>query len=142
MRALMAMRSPRTKVQAFGPWLFTLTRNVCLNHHRARSRRPPEDSSVESATFASQVPNPEQQLLDRERRDLVRRWMEEDLPSLESTVLWMRVVDEVPLDRIASLMHLEDRDAVRVILQRARRHLLRSAENHLASDPGSREMEA
>ncbi len=137
------MRDPNLRIESFGPWIFTLTRNHCANVRRARKRRPETESPVDVNTIAETALGPHRQLELNEERALVRRWMNAHLSIVERTALWMRVVDELPLDQIAELLGLADRDRVRVVLQRARRRLLRAASrDREAETSGSKEVQS
>ncbi len=143
LRALTAMRKVETRIHCFGAWIFTLTRNHCANHRRTQSRRPSIDGQVEIHRLFSTAPGPDTLAEARQERELARSWMQTALSSTERVALWMRVVDERSLDHIAESLGLEDRDRVRVLLQRARRRLLRAAKDRMApTDPPSKEMRA
>jgi RNA polymerase sigma-70 factor (ECF subfamily) len=105
--------------RGFGPWLFTIARRKCIDHHRA-------------APSAADEPMPEQpdnddpaELLSREEErqslwGLARRL----LPEAQFQALWLRYAEEMSMAGIAQVLR-KTQTHVKVLLFRARRTLAR-----------------
>lgn len=108
---------------AFFTWLARITTNISLQR-LARSRRqlPFSGPDVDAVPpLHSSIPDPEQVLLARESRFLIRQAMDE-LAESQRSVLWLRDLREVDTAITARLLGITETN-VKVRLHRARRAL-------------------
>jgi RNA polymerase sigma-70 factor (ECF subfamily) len=108
----------------FTTWLYTLTRNHCLNAIQARSReqQPDEDDSAFRALLD---PSPSPQAA-AETADLARRArsiLTESLDEREQTVFLLHFVEEMPLESITRLLGLTNASGAKAYIVSARRKL-------------------
>lgn len=87
------------------PWMLCITRNLCMDLFRRRKARPPAwDIPVEDLGHLAAPDNdPEQQLHDRARRDLVHRALRE-LTDLNREMILLKDIQGLSLDEIAGLL--------------------------------------
>ena len=111
---------------AFSTWLYRLVSNVCIDYLRQKKRRSAvsfvtADEEGEQPDIPDPTPTPEQQMLDRQRKEQVADAMarlEDDF----RLVLTLRVVEERSYDEIAAIMDLKV-GTVKSRLARAREKL-------------------
>ena len=114
---------------SFSTWLFRLTHNVCIDHLRARQRKPTvsltmQDEDGEEAVqldLPDTAPDPEQALLLAEDRELVKRALAA-LPAETREILILRAINDLSYQQIAQVMHLQE-GTVKSRLSRARAQL-------------------
>jgi RNA polymerase sigma-70 factor (ECF subfamily) len=105
----------------FFSWIFTITRNKCLN----AMRRPPilRDEEVELDRLAGRDPGPdrllEEKLDEQAILDLARQRLDEE----EHEVLCLRCFERMPVDEITMVLDIKGASGARGVLQRARRKL-------------------
>jgi RNA polymerase sigma factor (sigma-70 family) len=110
----------RPEQAQFEVWVRGIALNVCRNARRKRRDLLTDDGVLEASDPAHST----LRLLQREQRDaLVTEAIEAGLQGIEQEVLYHRYCHDLRREQIAHLLQLEDADAVRVILIRARRHL-------------------
>lgn len=124
---------------AFSTWLYRLTSNVCIDYLRREKRRPtvsltPEDENQEhpEAEIADPAPLPEEQVLHREREELVA-WAMNQLDEEFRQVLTLRVIENLTYEEIGQIMELKE-GTVKSRLARARlklKKILRESGNNL-----------
>lgn len=124
---------------AFSTWLYRLTSNVCIDYLRREKRRPtvsltPEDENQEhpEAGIADPAPLPEEQVLHREREELVA-WAMNQLDEEFRQVLTLRVIENLTYEEIGQIMELKE-GTVKSRLARARlklKKILRESGNNL-----------
>ena len=93
---------PGTNLRA---WLFTILQNTFRNMRRDRGRDPVDVDSeaVERVPVGADAPDPEQRLLDSVIDEDVRQALDA-LPSAFREAVWMRDVDELSYQDIASAL--------------------------------------
>jgi RNA polymerase sigma-70 factor (ECF subfamily) len=96
------VRSARTYDPAyrFSTWLFRIAWNQVRDHWARRQSRPIVESETVLATHAAQAPGADQQVLDRERADLVSSLVRE-LPPRLAEVIWLRYFEELTEKQMA-----------------------------------------
>ncbi|HYV66148.1 MAG TPA: RNA polymerase sigma factor [Myxococcales bacterium] len=109
-------------------WLYSITRSECMNHLKARARRPPsagEEGLTEVPDCGARPPDAtlEQQAWTR----LVHSLLDEALDETEKKVFTLHYGDEVPLDAITRLLGLSNRSGAKAFIVSARRKLKRAA---------------
>jgi len=105
----------------FTTWLFVLTRNVCLSERRRR--RPELVSDEQLSELEDRGPTPEAEFLQRAEHGALLRLMEIELDSTERRALWLRAVEQLPVETITEDIGLSNSTGARGLLQRARRKL-------------------
>lgn len=110
---------------AFSTWLYRLTSNVCIDYLRREKRRPTvsltlEDDNQETPEMeiADSAPLPEEQVLHREREELVA-WAMNQLDEEFRQVLTLRVIENLSYEEIGQIMELKE-GTVKSRLARAR----------------------
>lgn len=113
----------------FTTWLYTITRNHCLDELRARGSQPesaPEslleempDLRGESAASAMQR---------RQAEELLRELMKDSLDDMEYKVLTLHYVHELSLDSVGRMMGLTNASGAKAYIVSAKRKLKRAHE--------------
>jgi len=115
--------------RGFGPWLFTIARRKCIDHHRAA---PP--AADEALPELADDNDPAELLARQEERqdlwDLARR----RLPEAQFQTLWLRYAEGMTVAGIAQVMS-KTQTHVKVLLFRARSVLGRELKARQASGP-------
>ena len=130
---------------SFSTWLFRLTHNVCIDHLRAKQRKPSvsltmqDDESLESVQLdlPDPGPDPEQALLLSEDRSLLVQALME-LPTDHREILTMRAINDMSYQQIAQVLHLQE-GTVKSRLSRARAQLRKKLQalGNNSEDPAS-----
>ena len=98
---------------AFSTWLFRLTANVCLDHLRAKKRRPTVslNTLVEDEEVELQIPDPakgpEELLLAAEDRKALTRAMDQ-LPVEYRQILTLRAINGLSYEEIAAILEMPE----------------------------------
>jgi RNA polymerase sigma-70 factor (ECF subfamily) len=91
----------------FEPWLFAVARNLAMDHLRKASPEsldePSESGESRIARLDADEPGSLERLLERERRALLERGLEE-LPALYREALSLRFEEEMTFEEIASVL--------------------------------------
>ncbi|MCP4290490.1 MAG: RNA polymerase sigma factor [bacterium] len=115
------------KIESFGgkanfsSWLFTLTKNRCLDQLRKRSL--PTTELTESFWLADPAADPETLILDLEEELLLKAKLSKHLSLQEQDAFWLRYVDGLPIDEITTTLAIAGASGARGVLQKARRKL-------------------
>lgn len=119
----------------FGAWLFVIARNRCLSE----LRRPalPTDDETEPDALVSQLPLPDDALIDRLDEQETLDLIDAHLAPLERTALWLRCFEKLPVDEITAILGIEEATGARAVLQRARRKLTRALAERRTRQGGS-----
>lgn len=98
---------------AFSTWLYRLTSNVCIDFLRRKKREPQtmpplqnENGEDVEPEVADSHPDPEEQLLHRERQSQIV-WAMGQLEPEFRQVLTLRVIQELSYEQIAEIMELK-----------------------------------
>ncbi len=118
----------------FSSWMFTVARRRCLTALRRRSLVRDEDADPDA--LGSRGPGPEAELLEKEGERAFERLLLEHLEPLEQDAIWMRCVEELPVDEITRLLRLEGASGARGVLQSARRKLRQALERRARRESG------
>ena len=91
----------------FEPWLFSVARNLAVDHLRKVSPEsldePSESGETGAARLGADEPGSLERLLERERRGLLERRLEE-LPALYREALSLRFEEEMTFEEIAEVL--------------------------------------
>jgi RNA polymerase sigma-70 factor (ECF subfamily) len=91
----------------FEPWLFSVARNLAIDHLRKASPEsldePSESGDTRIARLGAEEPGSLERLLERERRGLLERRLEE-LPALYREALSLRFEEEMTFEEIAEVL--------------------------------------
>lgn len=98
---------------AFSTWLYRLTSNVCIDFLRRKKREPQtmpplqnENGEDVEPEVADSHPDPEEQLLHRERQSQIA-WAMGQLEPEFRQALTLRVIQELSYEQIAEIMELK-----------------------------------
>jgi RNA polymerase sigma-70 factor (ECF subfamily) len=108
----------------FSTWLFTLAKRMAVS--RARARRP-EATGTDALAHAAVDQDPADHAAGAEERENLWALAERVLGVEQRSALWLRYVEELPMDEIARVLN-RPRVSVRVLLFRARSRLARHLE--------------
>ena len=116
-------------------WLYSITRNECLNYLRSRS--PLEDALDDKAAEA--VPDdpesgPERLFELHSSVQAARDLLDRELNEIEKRVFTLHYGDEVPLRTITRLLGLQNASGAKAYLVSARRKLTRALQRSRASE--------
>jgi len=113
----------------FTTWLYSISRNHCLDELRSRRKRNeelsealPEEIEDWSMTGADSV------LVQREAAQVLRQLIRESLDETETKVMTLHYVDELPLDAVSRLLRLTNASGAKAYVVSARRKLKRAHE--------------
>jgi RNA polymerase sigma-70 factor (ECF subfamily) len=111
----------------FTTWLYTITRNHCMDQLRSRAVQPSEagDAVLEEMPDG-RLEEISVTLERRESDELVRRLIRESLDETEGKVMTLHYVDEFPLETITRLMGLTNLSGAKGYIVSARRKLSRA----------------
>jgi RNA polymerase sigma-70 factor (ECF subfamily) len=91
----------------FEPWLFAVARNLAIDHLRKASPEsldePSESGEAKISRLDSDEPGSLERLLERERRALLERRLEE-LPALYREALSLRFEEEMTFEEMAAVL--------------------------------------
>ncbi len=105
----------------FFAWIFTITRNRCLNAIRPTSLL--RDEGIEVDQMAANSPLPDQEREERLDEEAFESLAREVLDQLEHDAIYLRAFERLPLEEITILLKIPGAAGARAVLQRARRKL-------------------
>ena len=113
----------------FSTWLYTITRNHCINHAAAKAVRPEGASnSLDFEPLDTAAPGLHRQLeLESEIRQM-KQLIQDNLDSTETQVMTMHYGDEIPLDTITRQLSLTNASGAKAYIVSSRRKLKAAAE--------------
>ena len=122
----------------FSTWLYTITRNHCYNKIKARASSPEQNGEPLIADFADQGADPHEQLERASSARLFSELVQKSLTELETQVITLHYVEELPLDAVTRLLKLENASGAKSYIVSARRKLARAMERWKAREPRAR----
>ena len=102
---------------AFATWLFTIARNLVINHYAAVERKPVHYELDETRHLPAADASPEQQLLRREQHRLLLETMS-TLSERDQEIIRLKFFGRITSRKIAEMMDLKEK-TVSVIILRA-----------------------
>lgn len=113
----------------FTTWLYSITRNHCLDELRSRTRQ------IEDSPMADEVEvrdwgavSADTAIERRESRDLLQKLIRESLDQTETRVMTLHYVHEMPLDAVGRMLGLTNESGAKAYIVSARRKLKRAHE--------------
>jgi len=103
----------------FSSWLFSVTRNRCID--ASRRTEPPTDE-IDEVDVLDPAPLPDA-VLDQRSDSGFLRMLRESLETDEQEAVWLHYVERIPIDEVTKIMRLDTASGARAVLQRARRKL-------------------
>jgi len=113
----------------FTTWLYSITRNHCLDQLRSQSLQPAEAAdSVLDEMADGRLEEVSVILERRQSEEVVRQLIRESLDETEAKIMTLHYVDELPLETITRLIGLTNRSGAKAYVVSARRKLGRAVE--------------
>jgi RNA polymerase sigma-70 factor, ECF subfamily len=120
----------------FTTWLFVITRNHCLDQLRSNEIQLEDSSDALLEGIADlQCENVSSGLERRESEKLFRTLIREALDEIETKVLMLHYVNELPLDVVNRMLGLTNRSGAKAYIVSARRKLKRAHARWKARQP-------
>jgi RNA polymerase sigma-70 factor (ECF subfamily) len=108
----------------FSTWLYTITRNHCVNEIKARATRPAQNAETLDLEFQDgETPSALKSVERREAVEGMRTLMNGTLDEMEKKVMVMHFAHEVPLDGVTRLLGLTNASGARAYIVSAKRKL-------------------
>ncbi len=113
----------------FSTWLYSITRNHCLNAVRSRSAAPEmeSDEMVMETLPDMGTDSPLASIERKQQADIARQLVNETLDETEKSVFTMHFAEELPLDVITRMLNLSNASGAKAYLVSAKRKLDRAA---------------
>jgi RNA polymerase sigma factor (sigma-70 family) len=113
----------------FSTWLYSITRNHCLNAVRSRASAPQMDSDELVMETLPDVASdsPLASVERKQQADIARQLINETLEETEKAVFTMHFAEELPLDVITRMLNLTNASGAKAYLVSAKRKLDRAA---------------
>lgn len=113
----------------FSTWLYSITRNHCLNAVRSRKSMPEMDSDeLLMETLPDVGSDNALALVERKQQaEIARQLINETLEEMEKKVFTLHFGEELPLDAITRMLNLENASGAKAYLVSAKRKLDRAA---------------
>ena len=103
--------------RGFGPWLFTIARRKCIDHHRAAP-----SMTDEAMPDPADDNDPAELLARQEERQNLWELARRRLPEAQFQALWLRYAEDMSVAGIAQVLH-KTQTHLKVLLFRARQTL-------------------
>jgi RNA polymerase sigma-70 factor, ECF subfamily len=111
----------------FTTWLYSISRNHCLDELRSRRKRNEELSdSLPDEIEDWGLAGADSVLEQREAAELLRRLIRESLDETEIKVMTLHYVNELPLDAVSRMLGLTNASGAKAYVVSARRKLRRA----------------
>jgi RNA polymerase sigma-70 factor (ECF subfamily) len=112
----------------FSTWLFSISRNHCLNAVRARSSAPEMDSDEEVVDALPDLgsDSPHQAAERSQFTEIAHQFVNAELDQTEKQVFTLHFAEEVPLDVITRMLNLQNASGAKAHLVSAKRKLDRA----------------
>jgi len=110
----------------FTTWLYSITRNHCLDELKARAGRSVETTGLELEQMIDARSEDVSMTIERDQSGkLLQDLMRESLDETEAKVMTMHYVHEMPLESITRLLGLSNQSGAKAYIVSARRKLNR-----------------
>jgi RNA polymerase sigma factor (sigma-70 family) len=113
----------------FSTWLYSITRNHCLNAVRSRANAPEMDSDelVMETLPDMSSDSPLASVERKQQAEIARQLINETLEETEKAVFTLHFGEELPLDAITRMLNLDNASGAKAYLVSAKRKLDRAA---------------
>lgn len=122
----------------FSTWLYTVSRNHCYNQMKARATAPERIGEPLMEDLAQEGENPHERLERERSSQVLAEIFQQSLTALESQVMTLHYVEELPLDAVTRMLKLENQSGAKSYIVSARRKLARAVERFKARDQRAR----
>jgi RNA polymerase sigma-70 factor, ECF subfamily len=111
----------------FTTWLYSIARNHCMDELKSRAGHPQQvDEEVLGQVEDLHLEPASDAIERRQTEELMRQMMREELNEIETRVMTLHFVDELPLDVITRLLGLTNPSGAKAHVVNARRKLIRA----------------
>jgi RNA polymerase sigma-70 factor (ECF subfamily) len=110
----------------FTTWLYSITRNHCLDELRSRKRQVPEATTLTEDLEDWGVARADSVMEQQESRELMQKLIRESLDETETKVMTLHYVHELPLDTVSRMLGLSNESGAKAYIVSARRKLKRA----------------
>jgi RNA polymerase sigma-70 factor (ECF subfamily) len=114
----------------FSSWLFSVTRNRCIDASRRIDLLADE---FELGEIRDPAPLPDAALEAGRDEDWLLRTIRAELEPQEQQAIWLRCVERLPVDDVTRILGVDGASGARAVLQRARRKLRAALERRQSS---------
>jgi len=104
----------------FSSWLFSITRNRCIDASRRIDVLADETISDDHPDPA---PRPDESAVGEGNEDWLLELIRTELDAEEQSAIWLRCIERLPVDEITTMLSVSGSSGARALLQRARRKL-------------------
>lgn len=104
----------------FSSWLYSVTRNRCIDASRHVSYLLDEDAV---AAAPDRAPLPDRALDEEQDEAWLLETIRTELAPDEQQAIWLRCIERMGYDEVTRIMRLENASGARTVLQRARKKL-------------------
>jgi RNA polymerase sigma factor (sigma-70 family) len=122
----------------FSTWLYTIARNHCYNQIKTRATAPERIGEPLLDNLAEDKDGPHEQLESERSSRLFSDLVQQSLTEIESRVMTLHYVEELPLAAVTRLLKLENQSGAKSYIVSARRKLARAVERLRAREEGTR----
>lgn len=104
----------------FSSWLYSVTRNRCIDAGRHVSYLLDEDAV---AAAPDRAPLPDTALDEEQDEEWLLQMIRDELAPDEQQAIWLRCIERMGIDEVTRIMGLENASGARTVLQRGRKKL-------------------
>jgi RNA polymerase sigma-70 factor (ECF subfamily) len=122
----------------FSTWLYTIARNHCFNEIKSRTTTHETTSEPALLEVADETPDALAQLERESGTRVLRELIHSSLTDVETQVITLHYVEELPLDSVTRLLNLENTSGAKAYIVSAKRKLARAVERWKAREQGAR----
>jgi RNA polymerase sigma-70 factor (ECF subfamily) len=122
----------------FSTWLYTIARNHCFNDIKSRAVRPEATGEPVLLEVADEAPDPLALLEQESGQRVLRELIQSSLTGLETEVMTLHYVEELPLEAVTRMLNLENSSGAKAYVVSAKRKLARAVERWKAREQGAR----